>query len=94
MKLLGEHDAQRIHGTLSVTLADGREAALDIDIDVSDPRCFLDIRNHYDEREFTGLGNLRPVVLLSQSLEIHWPTPPYPLRESERPAPLTIRVPQ
>lgn len=90
MRIAG-HDAVRIKGTLVVELADGREGALDIDIDVSDPRAFLEVQDHYDEYSHSMLSRVRP---LSQTLSIHWPSYLYPLRDEERPPPpLTIRMP-
>lgn len=90
MKLAGL-DADRIHGSLTVTLRDGREASLDIDIDVSDDRSFLEVQNHYNDED--RLHPILPVRLLSQTLSIHWPGNPHPLRGEEAPAPLVIRVP-
>lgn len=91
--MLAGHKANRIHGTLQVTLADGREASLEIDIDVSDPRSFLEVQTHYDDFERVGMLLNRPTRALAQTLSIHWPTPPYPLRDPQPEAPLTIRVP-
>lgn len=91
MKLAG-HDATRIHGSLTVTLSDGREASLDIDIDVSDDRAFVELENHYynDDDLFRPRGSRR---LESQSLSFRWPASSHLLRGEAVPPPLVIRVP-
>lgn len=85
MKIAG-HTATRVHGSLVVELADGRQGSLEIDIDVSDPRSFMAIRDHYDEET-----NEPDPAMVSQTLEFHWAAPAY--RRDAKVEPLIIRVP-
>lgn len=85
MDLTRNIQATRIHGTLTVDLADGRTATVEVDLDVEGHDTSYAIEHEWPE--FTTYGLLRPTMPLSTTYSIRVDHP-----RQERPL-FTLRIP-
>lgn len=79
MKLTSDIEAVRVHGALTVELADGRQGTLDVDLDVENYGTGYEIRHEWPE--FISNAVVRPIepIATRYSIRIERPRQERPL---------------
>lgn len=88
---IANYKIDRFHGTLEVTLADGRVGLLEIDLHVADEDIITSIEPLRDEREVWERFVVRAPYATKYSIQI--PEPLQPLREAEPKPIFTLKLP-
>ena len=76
MRLAGKEGAKRICGALMVEFEDGTQGSLALDLDVSDPRAFIELQDHWHPggSDFSGFDLHPPRQVVSRTVSIHVPS--------------------